>query len=204
VIAAFVSVVAACGGRPQIRWDVGGETGGMKRVATHDAAPGSGTAREPDVGPVLVIQGHVALAPMIRAGLYFAEDVSPSSGVAPRSFSEGGLQLKVTPPLLPLPWRLSLLVGAGYAYAYAPSYRTTVAPHGDRVSPVRIAEHGSLVELPLGLSLGLKLTPSWVLVAELSARLGIGFFGPMYDPGSEFLGRDSFALSLAIGLSFER
>jgi hypothetical protein len=61
-----------------------------------------------------------------------------------------------------------------------------------------------LVELPLGLSLGLKLTPSWVLVAELSARMGIGFFGPMYDPGSEFLGRDSFALSLAIGLSFER
>jgi hypothetical protein len=204
VIVAFVSVVAACGARPQVRWDIGAEVGGMKRFATHGVAPGGSTARDADMGPVLVIRGHLSLAPMIRAGVYLAEDVSPAKGVAPRSFSEGGLELKVTPPLLPLPWRLSLMAGAGYAYVYSPSYRTTVVSYGDRVSLVHIADHGGMFELPLGLALGRKLTSSWVLIAELSARLGVGFFGPIYDPRSGFSGRDSFALSLAIGVSFER
>lgn len=204
MIVAFVSVVAACGGRPQVRWDVGTEVGAMKRFATHDATPRSSTARDPDVGPVLTIQGHLALAPMIRAGLYFAEDVSPATAVAARSFSEGGLEIKLTPPLLPLPWRLSFIAGIGYAYVFAPSYRTSDVSHGDRVSLLRTAEHGGMFELPVGFALGCRLTSSWVLLAELSARLGVGFFGPMYDPGSGFLGRDSFALSLAIGVSFER
>ena len=187
-----------------MRWDIGAEVGGMKRFSAHDTTPGSSTARDPDVGPVLTIQGHLALAPMIRAGLYVAEDVSPATGVAARSFSESGLELKVTLPLLPLPWRLSLIAGTGYAYVSAPSYRVTVLSHGDRASVVRVAEHGGMFELPVGLALGRRLTSSWILLAELSARLGIGFFGPMYDPGSGFLGRDSFALSLAIGVSFER
>jgi hypothetical protein len=100
----------------------------------------------------------------------------------------------VTPPLLGGPWRTWLAVGAGYAYAYS------IAQHAS----------GGLVDLPVGVALGRKLGSSWILFAELGARFGLGFHGPMYDraaaaaAGLAFAGQDSFALAASVGLSLEQ
>ena len=72
---------------------------------------------------------------------------------------------------------------------------------------------GGIVEVPFGLGLGRRLVAPWVVFVELGGRVGTWFFGPMYErvrdmatgaagPGSE--GRDSFALSLSLGLSLEK
>jgi hypothetical protein len=222
--AAVVACVAltAPSARAQLHWDVGAQVGAAKRFTTG----GDAGAPAPGFGPVGAIQGHVALVPMVRIGAYFAQDVSPVSGAGTRTFWEGGLHAKVTPPLLAAPWRAYAFVGVGYAYTYRTSYHgapvTTAAGGGATPNVLFAGASGGLLDVPFGLGLGAKafgLRWPWVLFAELGARAGLAFWGPMYAGGAApapgdagglatgaapFLGKDSFALTLSLGLSLEQ
>jgi hypothetical protein len=199
VAAAALSLAAGGPASAQVRWDAGAEAGVMKRVETGGGA-GAPTA---GLGPSVQLQGHVALLPMIRLGAYVATDLAPAVGGGatadgPRTFAEAGLQVRVTPPLLPWPFRTWLLVGLGDVYTH---------DLGTRLS-------GGMLDVPVGLGLGRKLAHGWLLFTELGARFGLAFHGAMYEadrasvpPGggsSTYEGKDAFALSLSVGLSLEK
>lgn len=174
-VGAALVLFAAGDARAQVHWDAGAEVGAMKRFTT------SSQTSEPGFGPAFELQGHVALIPMLRVGLYAAQDISPMPSWPARQFYEGGLHVKLTPPLLSSPWRTYLFAGFGAAYVRQD-------PRG-----------GALLEAPAGLGLALKLRAPWEVFAELGGRAGVAFLGGVYDGG--ITGKDSFAVSLSVGVS---
>ena len=150
-------------------------------------------APAPEVGPSVEVQGHVALVPMVRLGAYLATDLTPVSTGGPRAFWEGGLHVRLPPPLAPWPWRSWLFSGFGYAYA------DDLGAHLP----------GGMLAIPVGLGLGRKVSRRVLLFTELGAHFGFGFYGRMYDRaaveklGGAYVGQDTFALSLSVGLSLE-
>jgi hypothetical protein len=198
---ALVALVASMGAaavvsRPrdahaQLRWDAGVQAGVTKRFTSG----GDAAAPAPGFGPTFGVQGHVALVPMVRLGLYLDGELSPASPESPRTFWAGGLHTRITPPLLGGAWRLWLYAGAGYAYTYS----------------VELHAPGGMVDLPVGLGVGRKINGTWLVYAELGTRFGLGFQGSMYarpsaaaPSASPFLGQDSFALSASVGISLEQ
>jgi hypothetical protein len=150
---------------------------------------------------------------MVRVGLYGTMDLAPGTGdgatqIGQRTFVGGGLNVRVAPPLLGAPWRTWVFTGVGYAYAYEESFRTNGGSGLVEGLP------GGLLELPFGVGLGYRVQGPWVLFLEAGGSVGLGFFGPMYAGapriagGSNgivpaFAGHDSFAISFALGLSFD-
>jgi hypothetical protein len=150
---------------------------------------------------------------MVRVGLYGVMDLAPATGsgetqIGQRTFLGGGLSVRVAPPLLGAPWRTWVFTGVGYAYAYESSYRTNGG------SALVEGASGGLLELPFGVGLGYRMQGPWVLFLETGGTVGLGFYGPMYagPPGiagqssglvPAFAGHDSFAISFALGLSFD-
>ncbi len=182
---AAVVLLAPTPASAQLNSDVGLSAGVMKRFTTGAA---SGVS-QPGFGPVVDLRAHVALLPMIRIGLYVAYDHSPMPGAGDRNFVTGGLHLKVSPPLLPAPWKTYLFAGFGAGYAEADAYGSVGSLTG------------ALLEIPLGLGLARKLGTSWELFTELGGRFGVATFGPMYEARPGFTGADSFALALTVGVS---
>jgi hypothetical protein len=212
--AALVALLGASAARAQVHWDVGAEAGIMKRFTTGaDVA-----APDPGFGPLVQLQGHVALVPMVRIGAYAAADLSPATDIGARTFYEGGLHLKVTPPLLSAPWRAWAFAGFGYAYTVAASYHAPVTLPTGTTNVLFGSTYGGMLDVPVGVGLGTKpagLLSPWLVFAELGGRLGVGFYGPMYDDGAAgtagsvvavapFMGKDSFALTLSVGISLEQ
>jgi hypothetical protein len=185
------SHLAVSGASAQVHWDAGAEAGVTKRFT----AGGEG-APAPGLGPSLELTGHVALLPMVRLGVYLGSDLSPAAPDGLRSFWDGGLHLRLSPPLVPWPWRTWLATGFGYAFA------DNLGSHAP----------GGMLEVPVGLGVGRKVSRHAMLFVELGGRVGFGFYGRMYDraatetagetPGA-YVGKDTFALSLSVGLSLE-
>jgi hypothetical protein len=69
---------------------------------------------------------------------------------------------------------------------------------------------GGILDLPFGAGIGVRLRRPWVFTVELMGRAGLAFTGAMYDPGrcgctpSSYVGRDSFAVALTVGVSLEQ
>jgi hypothetical protein len=169
---------------------------------------------DPGFGPVAQVQGHLAVFPMFRVGLYVAYDHSPLPHAGPRNFLTGGLHIKFTPPLLPAPWKLYAATGFGGGYAEADSYvgATYTTPPTAPFSSIT----GGLLEIPLAIGIARKVGGPFELYAELGGRFGVAFFGNIYDSQNgqatatlpnepvapaPFTGIDSFALSLSVGVS---
>jgi hypothetical protein len=162
------------------------------------AQPG---AVSPEPGPFAELRAHVALLPMLRLGPYVLHDIVLQSGAPAREITEAGLRVKLSPPLLAPPWRTWVFVGLGYARAYEPSH----LPAGGTGEFVPGQGGGSL-DARLGVGLGYRVDRNWELFAELGGEAGIFFTGSLYDPGAcgcgePYAGKDSFALSLSLGLS---
>jgi hypothetical protein len=190
----------------QTRWDMGAEAGAMDRIPTG----GRSAATAPWPGPFAELHGHVALVPMVRLGAYVSEDLSEVAGRPVRHFTEPGIRLKVTPPLLRPPWRTWAFVGLGYALGYQPSYAFGPGdPTAHTASQRAAGEVGGILDLPFGVGVGLRVRAPWVVTAELAGRVGLMFTGAMYDPercgcGASYLGHDSFAVALSVGVSLEQ
>lgn len=172
---------------------------------------GSGDA---GFGPVFEVHGHVALLPLVRVGLYASHDLSPETGVSTRHITSGGLRVKVTSPWPHDKWRLWAFAGIGYAGAYAESFHRSFTSTGGVTSDVVFpGASGSYFEVPLGVGVGYRLVKGIDLTMQLGTRFGLGFSGSIYPDrtgGNANLpdivattGNDSFAISLALGLSFE-
>jgi hypothetical protein len=187
------SLLAGRAGEAQVRWDVGAQVGVMQRLQT-GAGPDS---LRPIPGPVGEIHAHVAVVPMLRLGPYLAHDIapfSPSDAVPARQITEAGLRAKFAPPVLTGSWHLWALLGLGYARAYWPSHSVA----GEGVGGVE----GGILDLPVGLGVGYRLRgprDPWELTAELAGHVGLAFVGAMYSDAP----RDSFALSLSVGVSLQ-
>jgi hypothetical protein len=105
----------------------------------------------------------------------------------------------------------------GYARTYEPSYPVTA---GNESTVLVGGRGGGLAEGRLGLGLGYRVTRSWEIFAELGGRVGLAFSGSMYTHGHDcgcvnlppgevdtptpYLGKDSFALSLSLGLGLNQ
>jgi len=185
----------------QVHWDMGAELGVMQRVTT-DRDP---AAPLPDPGPMAELHAHVALFPMVRLGPYLAHDISFDA--SDRQTTEAGLRVKLTPPLLPLPWRAWTFLGTGYARSYRPSHVLAQGPSG---APGEVGGvEGGILDATFGVGVGTKLRVPWMLFAELAGRAGLLFSGPMYDRTpcaclrDPFPGHDSFAASLSVGVSLD-
>jgi hypothetical protein len=198
--ACALAAIPAHAEAPRVRWDVGAEVGAWQRFA-RAVAPG---APHMEVGPGAEVQAHVALAPMVRAGAYAAYDVAPVPGQTVREFVEGGLRVKVTPPILRHPWRAWVFAGVGYAWAYQPSYEQAIAGRGVERVP---GAFGGILDVPFGVGLGLRMQPEWTLFAELGGRASLFATGGLEDAAfclcrSAFVGKDSFAVGLSVGVSW--
>jgi hypothetical protein len=186
----------------QVHWDVGAELGVMERIAPDRAAG----VPLPSPGPVGEVHVDVALLPMLRLGPYLAHDISP--GAPDRQTTEGGLRAKLTPPLLPQPWRAWAFLGFGFARSYRPSHWLEPTPFGGSGGEVA-GEEGESLDATLGLGLGVKVRAPWTLFAELEGQSGFLFWGDMYDPApcaclrDPYPGHDAFAASLRVGVSLD-
>lgn len=182
----------------QVHWDAGAEVGAIERETAGRAAG----APAPSPGLVGEAQAHVALLPMLRAGPYVSYDVD--FGSAPRQVFEGGLRAKVSPPLLPAPWRTWAFVGLGIGRSYRTSHAVVGPPPGE----IGGAE-GGLVDTSIGIGIGARAHGPWTVFAQLETRIGLASWGAMYDTGpcaclrDPYPGRDSFAVSLSVGLSLD-
>ena len=172
---------------------------------------------------MLELHGHVAVLPLLRAGLYLSHDISPE--LSTRQVTSFGARAKLTPPILCGPWRAWAFLGFGYSLVYSPSYHHTYdisSGAGQPQVPTDVAVDGlwgTFFEIPVGIGLGYKLQKPWELTAELGTKIGFGFSGDLYcgdttcppnasaPPNPPLLiapvGYDTLAVYLAVGVSLD-
>ncbi len=202
----------------QLHWDAAAEAGVMKRFLGAKSI-----TDDPGFGPLLELQGHVALLPFVRVGAYVGHDISPMpANIAARDITSGGLHVKLIPPFPRGDFRAYLFLGFGYAGVYARSYPSTLAiPTGisGNTKPTDGTVQGaggSYFELPFGLGATYKLSNALHLMGELGMRYGFGFSGSVYEaPGPQFsspnrpdenvspAGLDQWGVSLAVGVMLD-
>jgi hypothetical protein len=201
----------------QVHWDAALSAGVAKRFLS-EKPPGGGDAM---FGPVLDLQGHVALLPLVRVGAYAHGEISPTESVAPaRLLFSGGVHARIHSPWPHGAWRLWLGAGFGYAAAHAPGYTQTVTLPPDPLRPsgsvtVSVAPSGGgFFDVPVSIGVAWRPRKPFQLFAELGSRFGFAFSGSLYgenggratnDPtiviASE--GKDVFALFLTLGVAVD-
>lgn len=216
--ALFALVVGPRPASAQVRWDASAQVGGAKRFVFNRPHGG------PDAGfgPAFQLNGHVALLPLLRVGAYLSGDVT-STGPATRQMVGGGARVVGIAPWRTMNVHAWLFAGFGYELVFAPSYHATLSLAPDDSTPPQPTDvlvtqaGGSMYEVPFGVGVAYALRPPFELVAELGARVGLGFTGSVYqDPGRAFFtpgypenrllpaGNDAFSTFLTVGLGFGR
>lgn len=198
---ALAALTQSRSARAQVRWDVGAELGVMQRFTTGRDP----TAAAPTPGPIGELHAHVALFPMVRIGAYVSQDISPVPGLPARETTEAGLRAKLSPPLFSGPWRGWIFLGLGYARDYAPGHDGPVPGSASPAETFVAGAAGGTLDLPVGVGMGYRLRRPWEIFAELGGRIGLAFFGDLYrrSEGEPFGGRDSFAVSLSVGVNWD-
>jgi hypothetical protein len=207
----FVSAPSAA----QLHYDVGAEVGTMRRILLKRDPNLSGT--DATFGPDLELHAHVAVLPMLRAGIYVGHDMSPEKSL--RQITSFGLRAKLMPPILCGNWRAWAFAGIGYSIVYSPSYHATyqipTPTNPNNAQDVAFdGESGQFLEVPLGIGLGYKLRKPWELTAELGTKIGFGFSDNLYNaaggtgqgyPQLEVtpIGYDTLAVYLLVGVSLD-
>jgi hypothetical protein len=200
----------------QIHWDASVHGGASERVLTSANGVPTSTALP---GPAFGVQGHIALIPFVRVGLYGSFEMSSIDGVhAPaRNFYAVGGEGKILSPWPRGNLRIFATLGFGYVGVYAPSYSTMFKIAG---SPVAIAVDGSgggFAEIPFGIGASYKLRGPLTVHAELLTRFGMGFWGTLYgenggrnarDPSGSPLslapyGYDFLSVGLVVGVGLD-
>jgi len=226
LLAALVTLAAllfASSAEAQVHWDVGADTGVMKRVLTSRPSGGS----DAGFGPIVGVHAHVALMPLLRIGAYLDGELSPTDEPTARRVYSGGLRLKLTPPVAPTEaLRFWVFAGVGYAGVYSPAYHTdlvirdannNVTKHGIDAS----GAGGRFLEIPLGIGMGWRFRKPWELTFELSGRMGLfnggtlysadgrpatvtgGDSSPALDTRVTGPGQDSWAIGLTVGIGLD-
>ena len=201
----------------QLHWDVGVHGGASERILVGLAGAPASTALP---GPTFGIQGHVALIPFVRVGLYGSFEMSSIDKIqAPaRQFYAFGAQGKVVSPWPRGDLRLFGTLGFGYVGASAPGYDTMIKPTPNMPQPARVdASGGGFAEIPFGIGASYRLRGPLVVYAELLTRFGLGFWGTLYGEGggrnvhNDIVGRqaispdgyDILSLGLVVGVGLD-
>jgi hypothetical protein len=187
--ATALGVVAWAGrARAQLHADVDLEAGAMQRLLSSRPAG----RNDPSPGPMFELSGHVAVVPLLRAGVYVSFDLSPVGGEDTREILSAGFSGRLYSPWPRGNWRAWLSLGFGYAASHAPAYAS--AP----------ASSGGFFEVPVGVGASLRLSRSFELIGDVGTRIGFGFSGSMYNQSpSPPAGNDSFGAFLVVGAAYE-
>ena len=197
-LAAVPLALVARDAQAQVHADIDAEAG----IAAHFLSSRPVEGHNPDAGPTFVILGHVAVLPLVRAGLYVAQDLSPLAGADLREFTSGGLSMRLFTPWPQSVLRLWLGVGIGYAGGYAPSY-SAATPGGASVAVP--GAWGGHFEVPVGLGASLHVARRLDLLASVGSRVGVGFSGALYaaSGSAKAPGDDVFTFFSVLGAAFE-
>jgi hypothetical protein len=212
-VVVLISAVSTSAAHAQdVHWDAGIEGGVIRRVLTSRPAGDAGAGFDFEA------HAHIALFPMVRAGLYFETDVSPFTGSPSRHFYAGGLRAKITPPWIRTDSIATYaFTGLGFVTAYGPSYPIHVTtPSGTASDGFVDGASGHFLEIPLGVGAAWTVRKPLQLFAELGMRLGLGHGGDLYNLRSGHLsgvgapdltidpaGYDVFAFFLNVGVGFD-
>lgn len=220
VLAFAIGIVVPRLASAQVHWDASAQLGGMKRFL---AARPTGTD-DVGFGPAFQIAAHLALLPLVHAGVYVGHDVSPlPDPAAARNITFMGARGKVA---LPMGGDLRAYGFAGFGFALVtqqsfsfPGFPYVSAGGGtvNRKDAQVESAGGHFFEVPLGLGVAYKLRKPWELVAELGFRVGFAHSGSVYDelrsaqvkaPGEvdqnlTSAGIDRFALGLTVGVMLD-
>lgn len=200
----------------QLHWDASAALGVEKRFLANRPAG----VDDAGFGPAVQLAGHVALMPLIRAGLYAGYAISPLGGdAAARDMIPFGMRFKIMSPFPRGETRAWLFLGFGYTLVSARRYETTIATPtgiGTATTPSKVTVEsagGGFLGVPVGLGLSTQLFESLHLFGELGAHIGFAHNGSVYEaPGpqlkSEGLpdnnalpsGKDRIGLGLNIGI----
>lgn len=134
-------------------------------------------------GPTVGLQGHVALIPFVRVGLYGSFEVSSIDKIqAPaRNFLAVGAQGKLFSPWPRGDLRLFATLGVGYVGVLAPGYATKIRPVGGPPADVTVdTAGGGFIEIPFGIGVSYRLRGPLTVYAQLLTRFGLGFWGTVY------------------------
>jgi hypothetical protein len=187
----------------QVHWDAVGHVGVLQRFPNDlDGRP----------GPTGMLAAHVAILPLLRAGVYLTGDYAPVANAPERFVFSGGFRAKLLSPWPSSPhFRAWLFGGIGYALLNAPG--VTVVPSGptSETAGAGVASQGSFAEVPVGIGFGYRLRRPWELQAELGTRFGFAFGGTYFDaapatsgaPGRQTSTGESVGLSLTVGIAFD-
>lgn len=197
--------------RAQLHWDASARVGVAKR---HLSDRSGGDA---SFGPAAELMAHIAVFPLLRAGLYVDHDTSPQGTDAPaRRFFGGGARVRIFSPWPRGKARVWLFLRGGALLAYAPSYTTTLEIQDTPQSaPVRRqvevgSASGRALDLGGGLGASYTLWGPWQLSTELGARAPLALAGDLYDgrslSGGGVLspaGVDRFVTTLTVGITYD-
>jgi hypothetical protein len=197
--------------RAQLHWDASARVGVAKRHMSDRTGADAG------FGPAAELMAHVAVFPLLRAGLYVDHDTSPQGTDAPaRRFFGGGARLRIFSPWPRGKARAWLFLRGGALLAHAPSYTTTLEIRDTPQSaPVRRqvdvgSASGRALDLGGGLGASYTLWGPWQLSAELGARAPLALTGDLYDgrslTGGGVLapaGVDQFVTTLTVGITYD-
>lgn len=205
----------------QVHWDASAQAGGIKRWLADRPSGGA----DATFGGQAQLAAHVALLPLVRAGVYGAFDVT-GAGDATRFFAGGGPHVKIFAPLPGGAPRVWLGTGFGVIGATSPTYRANVVvpatAGGTMAVDADVASAGGhFFEVPIALGASAKVWGPWSLMAELGLRWGFGHGGSLWggrgygldsrgavglvDPAYRIPspGVDRFALGLTVGVLYD-
>lgn len=215
---ALISASLATQARAQVRGDLGAFAGVSQRVLVSPSG-GQGTP-----GPLVGVEGHVALMPLLRLGGYVTGEIAPTSDVVPaKDMLAFGVRAKIVPPWPRGDWHIWGALGFGFVTAYSPSYsQKLLLPPSGGGAPVPTQANvdgagGGFFEVPLSFGASYRVRKPLVVFAELTTRFGFGFFGTLYGGGNgrsvvtadltpaaiSSSGTDVFAAQLAVGAGFD-
>ena len=203
----------------QVHWDASLQAGAMKRFLV--ARPAN--TDDVGIGPAFQLAGHLALLPLVHAGVYVGHDISPMPDpAAARNITTFGARGKVQLPLT-TGIRGYGFLGFGFALVTQQSFDFPGFPYvsagGGTVRKDATVESagGNFFEVPFGIGATYTLRKPWELCAELGARVGFAHAGSVYDElrGPQVraagevdqnltsAGIDRFALGLTVGVMLD-
>jgi hypothetical protein len=161
----------------QVHYDVG-VLGGFQQRFLVDA-PKEVLAE----GGSLMIDGHVAVFPLLRVGGWVTGEVSKVLDASdPRGIFSGGVRVKVVSPWPRGVWRFWLGTGFGYD------------------GLVTTGAGGGFFEVPAIVGASYRIRKPFVFLMELQGRFGFGFWGSYYDGRA---GTDTVSIALAFGIGID-
>ena len=214
-VASFALLVPSAA-HAQLHWDASAALGVEKRFLANRPAG----AEDAGFGPSLQLAGHLALFPLVRAGLYAGYAISPLGGeAAARDMFPFGARFKIMSPFPRGETRAWLFLGIGYTLVSTRSYETTISTPtgiGSATTPRKVTVEsagGGFLGVPVGVGLSTQLFESLHLFGELGAHIGFAHNGSVYEsPGPQLRsegfpddnalpsGKDRIGLGLNIGI----